>query len=100
VGSLVRYHRLLDTVGLGSPSLDELVAGPPETRAVAPVAPAAADPVSITTLCYSGKRALDRVLSLREQVTQLVAAGAPAGDVQEILEEVFDLVRLGAADAA
>jgi hypothetical protein len=116
VGSLVRYQRLVDTLGLGSPSLDEFLAGPPETRAepavspapvarampAAPAAPARveAEPVPIATLCYTGKRALDRVLSLREQVTQLVAAGAPAGDVQEILEEVFDLVRLGAADVA
>jgi len=115
VGSLIKYHLLLDTVGLGSPSLEELVAGPPAARApapvvpippvaaaapVAPVAPVEPEPVSITSLCYAGKRALDRALSLRDQVNQLVAAGAPAGAVQELLEEVFDLVRLGAADAA
>jgi hypothetical protein len=52
------------------------------------------------TLCYSGKNALARALSLRERLAQLVAAGAPAADVQEVLEEVFDLVRLGAPDAA
>jgi hypothetical protein len=121
VGSLIKYHLLLDTVGLGSPSLEELVAGPPEARApapvvpippvapiapvaaaapIAPVAPVEPEPVSITSLCYAGKHALDRALSLRDQVNQLVAAGAPAGAVQELLEEVFDLVRLGAADAA
>jgi hypothetical protein len=119
-GSLTRYQRLLATVGLGSPSLDQFLAGlardaigapaaPPPARAPAP-APAPAPPaapvapeeelVSITTLCYAGKSALDRALSLRERVTELVAAGAPAGDVQELLEEVFDLVRLGATDVA
>jgi hypothetical protein len=70
----------------------------PATRA----APAAAvdEPVPITALCYSGKTALDRALSLRDRVAELVASGAPAGDVQELLEEVFDLVRLGASGPA
>jgi hypothetical protein len=54
--------------------------------------------VSITDLCYSGRSALDRALSLREQAQALVAAGAPTGDVQELLEEVFDLIRLGTPD--
>lgn len=130
-GSLLRYQRLIATVGLGTPSLDELVAGapadavaeappvptaPPATPAptpapaapviepvvAAPAAVAAAehDLVPIATLCYSGKDALDRALGLRSQVNVLVAAGAPATEVQEVLEEVFDLVRLGSADIA
>jgi hypothetical protein len=116
VGSLTRYRRLLATVGLGTPSLEafltgadaELKAAPPPAPASVPgrPAPAAAvgtvqeELVSIMTLCYSGKNALARALSLRERLAQLVAAGAPAADVQEVLEEVFDLVRLGAPDAA
>jgi chemotaxis protein histidine kinase CheA len=121
VGSLMRYRRLLATVGLGIPSLEELLAGAPGDRVAAPAASAPpvaapprptprvapppapaveAEPVAITTLCYAGKSALDRALSLRERVAALVASGAPAGDVQELLEEVFDLVRLGASDAA
>jgi len=33
-------------------------------------------------------------------VRELIAAGAPTDVVQELLEEVFDLVRLGSADVA
>lgn len=126
-GSLMRYHRLLTTVGLGTPSLEEFLGeaggarvslamvAPTSSAAPAPAPPAAAparaapralvgtageELVSIATLCYSGKSALDRALSLRDRVSRLLATGAPAGDVQELLEEVFDLVRLGATDAA
>ncbi|MDH4350279.1 MAG: hypothetical protein OEY20_11600 [Gemmatimonadota bacterium] len=131
VGSIFRYQRLLETLGLGIPSLEELMAGAPVEPAMArvssaapqPAAPAPAGPVIapvaavptsaalaraeaedeivlIEAICYSGKNALNRALSLREQVNVLVAAGAPATEVQELLEEVFDLVRLGAADIA
>ena len=62
---------------------------PPE----APEAPE--EPIPIEDLCYAGDAALERALSLQDQVRDLVAAGAPAGDVQELIEEVFDLIRLG-----
>jgi len=140
---MLRYYRLLSTMGLGTPSLDQLVAGPPAAaparpapaaeavgpaEVVAPTGmiepPAAAqpeapempevpevpepeipeipeplekpeEPVSIEDLCYSGDAALERALSLQNQVRELVASGAPTGDVQELVEEVFDLIRLG-----
>lgn len=129
-GSLMRYERLLETLGPGEPSLDELIAGTtpmaapvaapvaeapvsapappapsaPEPAAPEPAAAAAAAPatepepepvVEIGTLCYSGRDALARALELRVQVGELVAAGAPSDTVQELLDEVFDLVRLG-----
>jgi hypothetical protein len=106
-GSLMRYHRYVEVLGLGTPSLQELVGGTPAPAAappaapvapVVPVVPVAERLVSITDLCYSGRSALDRALSLREQAQALVAAGAPTGDVQELLEEVFDLIRLGTPD--
>jgi hypothetical protein len=125
-GSLLRYRRYVETLGLGTPSLEELLAGPPAdplraparrptpippagplarppvspVSPAAPAAPAAPETlVSIMDLCYSGSAALDRALSLRERITESLAAGAPAGDIQALIEEVFDLVRLGHAHA-
>jgi chemotaxis protein histidine kinase CheA len=113
-GSLMRYRRYLETLGLGAPSLSELLAGPPAdphqarpapappvrtpTPAAAPAAPAtvaAAEPVPITDLCYRGPAALERAVHLRERVDALFAAGVPTAEVQELVEEVFDLVQLG-----
>jgi len=77
---------------------------PATVPAVAEVAPAApptppTEPlIPIDELCYRGRAALDRALSLRERARDLVAANAPASAVEELLDEVFDLVRLGAAD--
>jgi len=68
------------------------------TPAVAPAVAPAEPLVSIDDLCYRGRAALDRALSLRETARDLVAANAPASAVEELLDEVFDLVRLGAAD--
>jgi chemotaxis protein histidine kinase CheA len=122
-GTLIRYRRYVETLGLGMPSLTELLAGPPadpgrpRPRPAAPprpapapappkapvVAPVAAPavaarheaPVPITDLCYSGPAALERALSLRGQVAALLAAGTPTGEVRDLVEEVFDLVQLG-----
>jgi hypothetical protein len=113
-GSLMRYRRYLETLGLGSPSLSELLAGPPadpRQARVPPVAPARApagaaaapvavttdEPVPITDLCYGGAAALQRAVALRVEVEALFAAGVPAAEVRELVEEVFDLVQLGLA---
>jgi hypothetical protein len=99
-GSLLRYHRFVATFGLGPSSLEELLAGPPADPAVRPrpAAPAVerpAEPVPITSLCYSGPEALRRALGLRGELRDLVAQGAPAGAITELAEEIFDLVQLG-----
>ncbi len=108
-GSMVRYERLVATHGWGTPSVAELIAGDggAAVAAVATVAAAAPPPatpsveiIPIEDLCYSGRAALERALGLRNQVRELIAAGAPTDVVQELLEEVFDLVRLGSADVA
>jgi len=111
-GSLMRYWRYVHTLGLGSASLGELLAGPPAdprrartappTPAPAPAA-AAAMPVAgatdavvpITDLCYRGAAALQRAASLRVNVEAVLAAGLPAASVRDLIEEVFDLVQLG-----
>lgn len=111
-GSLMRYWRYLDTLGLGTPSLTELLAGPPAdprrarvappipapartAPAAAPVTAAPTAVVPITDLCYRGAAALQRAASLRANVEALFAAGVPAAEVRDLVEEVFDLVQLG-----
>lgn len=101
-GSMLRYERLVATHGWGTPSVAALISGDGGTAvavAAAPPAPAPA-PIPIESLCYSGRAALERALGLRSQVRELIAAGAPNDVVQELLEEVFDLVRLGSAAVA
>ncbi len=106
VGSYQRYDRLVATLGLGAPSLDELLAGPPAASA-APAAPAAVlpaatgDVVPITALLYTGESAMQRLTSLREQVRGILAGASPDGAVlKDLIEEVFDLVQLGAGRSA
>jgi hypothetical protein len=108
-GSLLRYERLVATHGWGTPSLSALIsadggaaapAAPPAPAVPVPPPPPPAELTPIENLCYSGRAALERALGLRGQVRELIAAGAPAEVVEELLEEVFDLVRLGSADVA
>jgi hypothetical protein len=123
-GGLLRYERLVTTQGFGLPSLQELLAGasaeaPPRAAPQArpspaavpltaefdlaergrppqpPAAPAAAQPVPISALCYSGAAALHRALSLREELNRLVSQNAPAEAITDLSEEIFDLVKLG-----
>jgi hypothetical protein len=115
------FERLLETRGLGTPSLQELIgapeaSGPPSEGAVAPPpggperpavavteapgtagppAPAEPEPVPILVLCYSGRDALVRAAGLRREITEQLVAGAPSHSVRDLIEEVLDLVDLG-----
>ncbi len=103
-GSFLTYQRLVDSMGQAPASLEELLAGPPgvapptPARAAAP--PAAAGGGSgtefapITDFCYSGRRALDRALELQGTLAEAIAESRSA-DANELLAEIFDLVRLG-----
>jgi hypothetical protein len=106
----------VDSLGLGEPSLEELLAGPaadpgraepaapeppvaiPEpTRVVEPVEP---EPVveeiaPITDLCYSGDAALERAASLASQIRAGLATGPISSELHDLVEEVLDLVELG-----
>jgi chemotaxis protein histidine kinase CheA len=105
-GSMSRYERYVAQLGLGPPSLDELLAGPPADPGKPRAAPAAA-PVSaprpevpITDLVYRGAAALARAEELRAQVRAQLAGGAPdVAALNELIEEVFDLVALARAGA-
>jgi hypothetical protein len=71
------------------PSAPSAVSGPS-----AP--PAAQDVVPITAFCYSGDAAIERALSLRDQVRAALADAASDGaTIHDLIEEIFDLVQLG-----
>ena len=58
---------------------------------------ASEDLVPITALLYSAEAATQRLTSLRATVRGLLAEGSPDRAVlQDLIEEVFDLVELGA----
>jgi hypothetical protein len=48
--------------------------------------------VPIEELCYSGERALRRALELRPDLENMAGDDS---DKREVVEEVFDLIRLG-----
>ncbi|MEE8572278.1 MAG: hypothetical protein V3T20_03365, partial [Gemmatimonadota bacterium] len=98
VGSWVRYEQYVDSLGLGEPSLDELLAGPPADPGVAePAESEAAEEVivPITDLCYSGSAALERAASLSDEIRAGLAAGNVSFELRDLVEEVLDLVELG-----
>lgn len=96
--SFTTYERYVSELGLGNASIEELLAGPPAAPAAsAPTAPAGAtraeeEIVPIESLCFRGSAALARALELKPDLHTAVAEGRP--DALDLLEEVFDLVRL------
>lgn len=94
-GSWVRYQRYADTLGLGEPSLDELLAGPPADPTAAPAAPAEEVVIPIAQLCYSGEAALRCAVSLRTQIRTALEGGQDSADLRDLIEEALDLVELG-----
>ena len=112
-GSYQRFQRLATALGLGAPSVEALLSGPPSLPVAAPPArPRAATPVPsappprvsaggdglvpITDLVYQGSAALDRALALRDDVRRALVGSPPDADaVRELIEEILDLVALG-----
>jgi hypothetical protein len=96
IGSLLRLRRYVEVAGAQPGSLDELMAGPPPLpTAAATSGPSAGEPVPIETICFAGPAALARALSLRDQVRAALTRGGSGTEVSELLEEIFDLVKLG-----
>ncbi len=90
VGSWARYERYVAALGLGEPSVETLLAGPPADPSAA-----AAGIVPVRSLCYTGDAALQRALDLRKQVRAALSAGGTDGSaLSDLLEEIFDLVEL------
>jgi hypothetical protein len=100
VGSYQRFDRLVATLGLGAASLDELLAGPPPVPAATAAPGTSEDIVPITALLYSAESATQRLMRLRETVRGLLAGASPdRAALQDLIDEVFDLVELGAGGA-
>jgi hypothetical protein len=89
----LRFQRYVEALGSRPASLEELLAGPP----VLPTAEdkAAGDAVPIESILFTGSAALQRALSLRDHVRAALAKGDGGHEVGELLEEIFDLVKLG-----
>jgi chemotaxis protein histidine kinase CheA len=97
-GSWARYERYVDALGLGQPSLDDLLGGPPaDPRHAVPAALDVSALVPVTELCYRGQAALDRALSLRVEIRTALEAGETGPAMRDLVEEVLDLVELGSA---
>jgi chemotaxis protein histidine kinase CheA len=102
--SYSHYEELLAAAGSQAPtSLDGLLGMTQEpisgesSRLVAPAA--GEEPVvPITELCYSGAAAFERALSLRSQVEAALAKVPSHGvgrELNDLIQEIFDLVELG-----
>jgi hypothetical protein len=86
-GSWVRYVRLIDAALVSPTSLDDLIAvGARDDGEI----------VSISEMVYSGSAALERALSLRQEIRAAIADGSTdVAHLDELIREVFDLVELG-----
>ena len=97
-GSFTTYHRYLDALGLGAPSLNDLLSGPPaDPRRAAAAGPAATvdeGVVPIATLVYDAPAAMTRARQLRAEAADALGRGEPAHALA-LLEEVLDLVKIG-----
>lgn len=119
VGSILRYEKMASGPATPEPSLEHFLAGgtpsaaPPIAKAppaAAAVPEPAARPITeflateepaeaaipVTELCYSGSAALERAMSLREDLRAALAERTTdTTQLTELIEEVFDLVQLG-----
>jgi len=97
------YGRLWRERGAAEPSLDALL----QRRTPAPVAPAAPAPkpsaepavVGIESLCYRGRRALERAAELRREIQARLGPGRGLVEVRPLLDELLDLVPLALAES-
>ena len=100
------YQRRMSEQGLGEASLDALgtpsAAMPTALPAALPVASPSRPPedavVSIESLCYSGRGALQRAAELRAQIGARLASG-DMETARPLVQELLDLVPLALGDA-
>jgi hypothetical protein len=88
------YRRLLQEPA-PAPSLQALLG-----RSVPPIeeAPAPAPAVAIETLCYRGRRALERAAEVRQAIQARLTSDVAVTELRPLLEELLDLVPLALAD--
>jgi hypothetical protein len=97
------YGRLWRERGAAEPSLDAFLQRPTPAP-VAPAAPApkpSAEPavVGIESLCYHGRRALERAAELRREIQARLGPGRGLIEVRPLLDELLDLVPLALAES-
>jgi hypothetical protein len=90
-GSFATLARMVAARGLGSPSIEELLASP------APAVPAETDGdvVDIDLLCYRGTTARERAADVRREL-ELVLGSNQLGQLRPLIDELVDLVALAA----
>jgi hypothetical protein len=105
------YGELRRERGAPEPSLDALLRRPASGpgaphRAPAPLSPAppaGAMPepqvVAIESLCYRGRRALERAAELRREIEARLGPGRGLVEVRPLLDELLDLVPLALAES-
>jgi hypothetical protein len=96
--SLMRFERYQAALGMGPGSVDELLAGPPALPGGAAKATNGGGDgvVAIADLVYRGPAALQRALSLRDTLRQALAEpGAGGTRTDDLIAEIYDLVKLG-----
>ena len=93
------YGRLRAEAPAASPSIDGLLSGssPPATPASSAPAPAEPPPVSIETLCYRGRGALERAAEIRRDLQVRLASDVAMTELRPLIEELLDLVPLALA---
>jgi hypothetical protein len=89
VGSFLQYERLMAGGSAGAPAAAAVSSRPAPGPSGAPGA------VSLADLSYSGPAALQRAMSLQEDIRAALRPGGNSGKLPDLLEEVFDLVKLG-----
>jgi hypothetical protein len=94
VASWTTFERLMAEPGDTRASFDEFLSGAGVSAGSA-ASPASVVPIS--DLCYSGPAALERALGLERQVRTVLTRDAGAPEISQLLDEIFDLVRLGTA---
>jgi hypothetical protein len=105
------YGELRRERGAPEPSLDALLRRPasgpdaphraPAPLSAAPPAGAMPEPqvVAIESLCYRGRRALERAAELRREIEARLGPGRGLVEVRPLLDELLDLVPLALAES-
>jgi hypothetical protein len=86
------FHRLLKEAAPTTSSLAALLAPSSGAAVDAP-------PISIITLCYSGRGALQRANAVRQQIAAELNRDAPLASLQPLVQELLDLVPLALAES-
>jgi hypothetical protein len=86
------FERLLKANALTTASFAALFGSTPAASAEEPA-------VAITSLCYSGRAALQRANAVRQQIAAELDRDAPLASLQPLVQELLDLVPLALVES-